>query len=80
MDFETRWTVDGHDLTILELANLLKELIRMQHKKKWVVPDKPAVLVPQRKKFPSLAQKLGKLESWTRRQRKGKMQLRAGRV
>ena len=49
MECKTRWTVDGHDLTIPELANRLKELIRMQHKKKWVVLDKPAVLVPQRK-------------------------------
>ena len=49
MECETRWTVDGHELTIPELANLLKELIRMQHKNKWVIPDKPAVLVPQRK-------------------------------
>ena len=135
----------------------------MQHKKKWFVPDNPAVLVPQRKNItflgtatrqvgeldkkakegedaiegrarldwkkreytgyesvhsnmqlysapklesligvkisqycsidmnetgamkngktlPSLAQQLGRLESWTRRQRRGKMQLRAGRV
>ena len=51
MECETRWTVDGHELTITELENRLKELIRMQHKKKWVVPDKPAVLVPQRKKI-----------------------------
>ena len=49
MECETRWTVDGHELTIPELENRLKELIIMQHKKKWVVPDKPAVLVPQRK-------------------------------
>ena len=27
----------------------MKELIRMQQKKKWVIPEKPAVLVPQRK-------------------------------
>ena len=46
---ETRWTVLGHELTITELANRIKELIRMQHKYKWVVPEKPAVLVPQRK-------------------------------
>ena len=46
---ETRWTVLGQDLTITELANLLKELIRMQHKYKLVVTEKPAVLVPQRK-------------------------------
>ena len=35
---ETRWTVLGHELTIPELANRLKELIIMQHKYKWVVP------------------------------------------
>ena len=46
---ETRWTVLGEEMTITELANLLKKLIRMQHKYKWVVPKKPAVLVPQRK-------------------------------
>ena len=44
---ETRWTILGHELTISELANRLKELIRMQHKYKWVVPENPAVLVPQ---------------------------------
>ena len=49
MECETRWTVNGHELTITELTNRLKELIIMQHKKKWVVPYKPAVLVPQRK-------------------------------
>ena len=31
------------------MANLLKDLIIMQHKYKWVVPEKPAVLFPQRK-------------------------------
>ena len=46
---ETRWTVLGQELTITELANRLKELIRMQHKYKWVVPEKSAVFVPQRK-------------------------------
>ena len=45
---ETRWTVLGHELTIPELANRQKDLIRMQHKYKWVVPEKPAVLVPHR--------------------------------
>ena len=49
MECETRWTVDGHELTILELDNRLEELIRMQQKKKWVIPEKPAVLFPQRK-------------------------------
>ena len=34
MECETTWTVDGHELTIPELENRLKELIRMQHKKK----------------------------------------------
>ena len=38
MECETRWTVDGHELTIPELENRLKELIRMQQKKKWVIP------------------------------------------
>ena len=51
MECETRWTVDGHELTIPELANRLKELIRMQQKKKWVIPEKPAVLVPKREKI-----------------------------
>ena len=31
-----------------KFSDRLKELIRMQHKYKWVVPEKPAVLVPQR--------------------------------
>ena len=48
-EFETRWTVIGHELTVTEWDNRLKELIRMQHKYKWVVPYKPDVLVPQRK-------------------------------
>ena len=47
-EWETRWIVLGNGLTIPELANRLKKLIRMQHKYKWVVPEKPAVLVPQR--------------------------------
>ena len=55
MECETRWTVDGHELTIPELANLLKGLIRMQHKKKWVIPDKPSVLVSQRKNITFLS-------------------------
>ena len=49
MECETRWTIDGQKLTIPELANKLKKLIIMQHKKKWVIPDTPAVLVTQRK-------------------------------
>ena len=49
MECETRWTVDGHEMTIPELSNRLKELIIMQQKKKWVIPEKSAVLVPQRK-------------------------------
>ena len=43
---ETRWNVLGHELTIPELANCLKEMIIMKHKYRWVVTDKPAVLVP----------------------------------
>ena len=35
MECETRWTVDGQDLTIPELSNQSKELIRMQHKNRW---------------------------------------------
>ena len=47
---------DGHlDAVIVLLCMYVEnekkkvELIIMQHKKKWVIPDKPAVLVPQRK-------------------------------
>jgi len=46
---ETRWTVRSKALTIQELANRLKQLIRMQKKSKWDIPDKPAAMVPQRK-------------------------------
>ena len=49
MECEMRWSVDGHELILPKLENRSKELIRMQHKKKWVIPDKPAVLVTQRK-------------------------------
>ena len=49
MECETRWTVDGHELTVPELASRLKKLIKMQHKQKWVVPELPTVMVPQRK-------------------------------
>ena len=69
---ETRWTVLVHELKITELANSLKELIRMQHKYKWVVPEKPAVLVPQRKNIvflgPSTRQ-VGELKKGKVRQR-----------
>ena len=54
MECETRWNVDGHELKMTELANRLKEMIRMQQKKKWVIPDNPAVLVPQQKNITSL--------------------------
>ena len=33
-EYETSWTILGNELTIPELANRLKELIRMQHKYK----------------------------------------------
>ena len=49
MECETRWTVDGHELTVPDLASRLKEIIKMQHKQKWVVPELPTVMVPQRK-------------------------------
>ena len=48
MECETRWSVDGHELILPKLENRSKELIRMQQKKKWVIPEKPEVLVPQR--------------------------------
>ena len=38
MECETRWTIDGHKLTIPELANLLKELIRMEQPTSFYVP------------------------------------------
>ena len=49
MDYETRWSVDGHELTVPELASRLKDIIKLQNKHTWVVPDVPAVMVPQRK-------------------------------
>ena len=64
-EFEKRWTVLGHELKITELANCLKELIRMQHKYKWVVPENPAVLVPQHKNIVFLGtatRQVGKLD------------------
>ena len=65
MECETSWTADGHELTIPELENRLKELIIMQQKKKWVIPEKPAVLVPQRKNITFLGtetRQVGELE------------------
>ena len=49
MECETRRTVDGHQLTVPELASRLKVIIKMQHKQNWVVPELPTVMVPQRK-------------------------------
>ena len=65
MESETRWTVDGHEMKIPELENQLKEMIRMQHKKKWVILDNPAVMVPQRENITFLGtstRKVGELE------------------
>ena len=65
MECETRWTVDGHKLKIPELANRLKGLIRTQQKKKWVIPEKPAVLDPQQKNITFLGtetRQVGELE------------------
>ena len=46
---ETRWTVHSKSLTIQELANRLKQLIRMQRKYKWDILDKLAAMVPRQK-------------------------------
>ena len=46
---ETQWTVHGRALTVSELTNRVKEIIRMQNKHKWDVPEKPIAHVPQRK-------------------------------
>ena len=65
MECETRWTVDGYELKIPELEYRLKELIRMQHKKRWVIPEKPAVLFPQLKNITFLGtetRQVGELE------------------
>ena len=43
----TRWTVCLKALTVQELANRLREIIRMQKKYKWDIPDKPVAVVPQ---------------------------------
>ena len=41
--------VTGHELTIPELANRLKQIIRMEKEYKWEVLEKPTGLVPQQK-------------------------------
>ena len=71
MECKTRWTVDGHELTIPELANRLKELIRMQQKKKWFIPEKPAVLVPQRKNITFLVTSTRQVEDLDRKSKEG---------
>ena len=42
---KTKWPKGGVTLSIADLTNPLKDLTRL--KKKWVVPEKPDVLVPQ---------------------------------
>ena len=49
----------------------MKELIRTQHKKKWVVPDKPAVLVPQRKKITFLGTATRQVRELDKKEKEG---------
>ena len=35
MECETRWTVDGHELTVPELASCLKEIIKILKPNLW---------------------------------------------
>ena len=55
-----------------ELANRLKQLIRMQHKYKWVVPEKPAVLVPQRKNIVFLGTTMRQVGQLDKKAKEGK--------
>ena len=75
--FETRWTVLGHYLTITELANRLKELIRMQRTYKWVVPEKAAVLVPQRKNIVFLGTATKQVGDLDKKEKKGEYTIEA---
>ena len=49
MECKTRRTFDRHELTVPELASCLKEIVKMQHKHKWVVPEVQTAVVSQRK-------------------------------
>ena len=46
---KTTWSENSRSKTVPELASRLKEIIRLQQKEKWVVPDMPIVPIPQRK-------------------------------
>ena len=52
----------------------------MQHKKKWVIPDKPAVLVLQRKNITFLGTETRQVVELDKKAKVGNMQLRAGRI
>ena len=59
-------------MTITELANRLKELIRMQRTYKWVVPEKAAVLVPQHKNIVFLGTATRQMRELDKKAKEGK--------
>ena len=46
---ETKWSKDRVQLSIAQLASRLKEIIKLQRKNKWEIPETPNAKVPQRK-------------------------------
>ena len=53
---KTQWPKGGVTLSIADLTNRLKDLMRLK-KNKWVVPEKPDVLVPQRRDMSIIGQR-----------------------
>ena len=53
---ETKWWKDRVQLSIAQLASRLKEIIKLQRKNKWEIPEAPNAKVPQRKCMPVLGQ------------------------
>ena len=53
---ETKWSKDRVQLSIAQLASRLKEIIKLQKKYKWEIPETPNAKVPQRKCMPVLGQ------------------------
>ena len=53
---ETKWSKDRVQLSIAQLASCLKEIIKLQRKNKWEIPETPNAKVPQQKCMPALGQ------------------------
>ena len=46
---KTKWTEGGKLKSIAELTKILRDILKMWKKEKWVIADKPPVPVPKRK-------------------------------